>query len=316
MCDTCLDINSAPRKGKLLVNQVFKLDPTRTLTLRQRWVTDFDRRFKALKKLITVSVIENDCFGLTDKGKMTDFRVQAAAGPGQFAFTRSADKVEAFMAWLKEQEEAGLLTLVTKSRIGKAVEQPWTNVYIDTAYQQGIRRGRQELRKAGVDIPEFGDSISGKDPVVAMFNQPVHADRVGLIYSRVFTDLKGITAAMDTQISRVLAQGIAEGRGPREIASLIAGRVDAIGINRARILARTEVVRAHHSANVQEYRNAGVQGVQVQAEWLTAGDGRVCPLCAPLNSKVYSIDAIENMIPRHPQCRCVALPYMKDWEKK
>jgi SPP1 gp7 family putative phage head morphogenesis protein len=307
MCDVCLNINEQPTDKGLVVNAVLQMDPTRTLTLRKKFVADMDKRFGELKKLITVSIVLNDCFGLKPRVTApTPFFIQAAAKPGQFAFDRSSAKVEAFMAWLAEQEAAGVLQMVQKSRIGGAVEQPWTNIYIDTAYQRGIRRGRQELRNQGVDIPGFGDSQL-RDPVMVAFNQPIHADRVGLIYTRAYSDLKGITGVMDTQISRVLAQGIAEGRGPRELARTINERVDAIGINRARTLARTEVIRAHHSANIQEYRNAGVEGVSVKAEWSTAGFN-VCPICSALQGKVFTLDEIEGMIPRHPNCRCVCLP--------
>jgi hypothetical protein len=76
------------------------------------------------------------------------------------------------------------------------------------------------MRKAGAQVqPGF---------VNAAFFRPVHADRVGLIYTRAFTDLKGITDAMDASNSRVLTQGIAEG------AVLwrwrIVDRIDSIGI--------------------------------------------------------------------------------------
>lgn len=309
MCDACLNINEQPTDKGLVINAVLHMDPTRTFTLRKKFVADMDKRFGELKKLITVSIVLNDCFGLKPRVTApTPFFIQAAAKPGQFAFDRSSAKVEAFMAWLQEQEAAGVLTLVQKSRIGGGVEQPWTNLYIDTAYQRGIRRGRQELRNQGVDIPGFGDSQL-RDPVMVAFNQPIHADRVGLIYTRTYSDLRGITAAMDTQISRVLGQGIAEGRGPRELARTINERVDAIGITRARTLARTEVIRAHHSANIQEYRNAGIEGVSVKAEWSTAGFN-VCPICSALQGKVFTLDEIEGMIPRHPNCRCVCLPHL------
>ncbi len=303
MCDSCLDINEVP-VPRLAVNNILQFDPTRTLTLRKAFVTDMDKRFNALKRLIRESIIDNDCFGLVTPA--TPFSTLAAATPGQFRFDRSAAKVEGFMAWLQEQEKAGVLQLVNKSRIGTPVEQLWANTYIDTAYQRGIRRGREELRKQGVDIPTFGDKQL-RDPVIAAFNQPVHADRVGLIYSRVYSDLKGITSAMDTQISRVLAQGLAEGRNPRELARTINDRVDKIGITRARMLARTEVIRAHHAANVQEYRNAGIEGVSVMVEWSTAGY-KVCTVCSALQGKRFTLDEIEFMIPKHPNCRCVAIP--------
>ena len=50
-----------------------------------------------------------------------------------------------------------------------------------------------------------------------------------------------------------------------------------------------------------EYRNAGLSGVTVMAEWMTAGVG-VCPECAALEGKVFSLDTIEGMIPLHPNC--------------
>jgi SPP1 gp7 family putative phage head morphogenesis protein len=128
---------------------------------------------------------------------------------------------------------------------------------------------------------------------------------------------------MDTQISKVLAQGIADGDSPAAIArklnKVIGGGLDLTtktkaGIQRtipaqvrARTLARTEVIRAHHAATIQEYRNFGLAGVKVQAEWSTAGFN-VCDKCASLEGKIYTLDEIEGLLPFHPNCRCIALP--------
>lgn len=209
------------------------------------------------------------------------------------------------MSWLREQEERGDIRIIERTSAGagpRGLDRRWANLYIDGAYQQGIRRARAEMRAAGVPgLPAEG--------IEQAFNQPFHVDRVGQIYSRVYSDLNGITAAMDQQISRVLAQGIVDGLNPREIARQINQRVDAIGITRARTLARTEVIAAHHSANIAEYRAAGVEGVDVMAELLTAGDDQVCPECEALAADgPYDLDEIERMIPVHPNCRCVALP--------
>jgi hypothetical protein len=78
------------------------------------------------------------------------------------------------------------------------------------------------------------------------------------LFTRVFSDLKGITSAMDAQISRVLAQGIADGDGPallaRKLVATINGTkmgdlalTDTLGrfipaTRRAMILARTEII--------------------------------------------------------------------------
>lgn len=315
-------------------------DPTRTLTLRDRFAREMSVRFDRLVSVLIDSVATNDAFGLNNTTPR--LTVQTAAQPNQFAFPRSADKVEAFMLWLSQQNEEYILSggtrgIRTTTRLGgaSAAEAAWTSIYIESAYQKGIKRGRAELRKAGVDIPDFGDTL-GRDPIAVAFNQPFHADRVGLLYTRTFNDLKGVTTAMDTQISRVLAQGLADGRNPRELGQMlrrvITGAGEDLGVldtlgrwipakRRAQLIARTEVIRAHHSANIQEYRQAGILGVTVQAEWLTAGDGRVCQTCLELSRRdngfgpgIYTLDMVEGLIPVHAQCRCVALPYVGDWE--
>ncbi|MDH3359947.1 MAG: phage head morphogenesis protein [Desulfobulbaceae bacterium] len=307
-------------------------DPTRTITLRSRFVAEMNRRFKKLTDIIHESVVTNDCFGLEETPRIT---IQAAAQPGQFAFPRSADKVEGFMQWLSDQNEEFILSggrrgIRTISRAGGGVvsgADAWTSVYIESAYQRGIKRGRAELRKAGVDIPDFGDT-PGRDPITVAFNQPFHADRVGLLYTRTFNDLKGITTAMEGQVSRVLAQGLAEGRNPRDIGRMLNMVVTGDGLSvtdtlgrfiparrRAQMLARTEVIRAHHVASINEYRQAGIEGVKVKAELSTAGDGAVCVICASLEmdtqAKPATLDEIEGMIPVHPNCRCVAIPVVK-----
>jgi SPP1 gp7 family putative phage head morphogenesis protein len=139
---------------------------------------------------------------------------------------------------------------------------------------------------------------------------PFHMDRVGMLYARTFEDLKGITAAMDANISRILSQGMVDGDGPRSLAGKI---VDATGIsrNRAMTLARTEIIRAHHSAMVQEYKNWAVEGVVVKAEWVDAGFN-VCPKCSENNGKIFELSEIEGLIPLHPNCRCIALPTMPE----
>jgi len=57
-----------------------------------------------------------------------------------------------------------------------------------------------------------------------------------------------------------------------------------------------------------------MDGVKVDAEWHTAGDSRVCGLCAPLDYKktgrVWGLSEIKGKIPVHPLCRCVALPHV------
>lgn len=274
-------------------------DPTNTTTIRRAFEADMMRRFKRLRRSIMETIVKNDAFGLRG--------APVANEPGrqfQFAFPRASDKVSSFMEWLYAEQAASVLEVQRGAPLRSAAERAWSNVYIDSAYQRGIRQAGQELRAAGANVSDrYLDTA---------FNLPVHADRVGLIYTRVYSDLKGVTDAMDAQISRVLAQGLAEGLGPMEMARNIVDRVDRIGITRARTIARTEVIAAHAEASLNSYEEAGLEGVAVSAEFVTVGDNAVCPECEDLEGKTFLIDEARGMIPVHPNCRCAFIPVIED----
>ena len=310
---------------------VYSYDPTRTTTLRKAFVTALNKRFNELTRVIRETVYTNDAFGLGPGVEFTPLTFQmVAASPGAFNFPRSADKVEAFMKWLQVQVDSGMISVLELDQVGVGVEGAWTNKYIQDSYKRGIIRARYEMKKVGFDVP----SIEATGGIDIAFGTPFHMDRVGLLYSRTFSELKGITATMDQQISRVLAQGIADGDNPLLLARKLVSSINGSGMGelglkdtlgrfipakrRAEIMARTEIVRAHHQATIQEYRNWAVEGVVVKAEWMTAGDNRVCNQCADMEGSVFTLDVIEKMIPLHPQCFIdyqIPIYTSKGWKK-
>lgn len=283
--------------GHSHVDAVNRRDPTGTTGIRKGFEADMARRFRRVKALITQSLVENDALGL--KSKLMD----QALAPRQFQFSRSADKVAAFMTWLSDEQNE----IITGVRLGtpmqSAASGAWSNVYIEASYQKGIRDAGAQLRRAGAKVaPSW---------VEQAFTRPIHADRAGLAFTRTFTELRGITEAMDQQVSRVLAQGLAAGDGPFKIARDINERVDKIGITRARTLARTEVISAHAEATLNSFQEAGIEGVKVLSEFSTTGDGLVCPECDALNEKTYTLAQAHGVIPVHPNCRCAWLPVVE-----
>lgn len=303
----------------LTVNRKTQVDPTRTTGIRRRFFADGKRRFKVLKKNIRISIVENDCFGIAP-----GLLGLQPLPPRAFAFERDVTKLVNFMKWLESEEAKGILQRIYRSGTRAGVESGWTDVYIDSAYMQGIRRARIELERAGFDLSRFGPDALAQASILGSFNSPIHAEAVEMIYTRVFEDLKTVMGAMNGDIRRKMAdilrteisRGFAEGKGAETIARGIArsifSSVDRIGINRARLITRTEIIRAHHLATIAEYRQADSElKVTVQAEFSTARDERVCPDCASLEGRVFTLDQIEGMIPLHPQCRCAAIPHVE-----
>lgn len=186
------------------------------------------------------------------------------------------------------------------------------------------------IKKYKVKSPRMLYNLSVEDDESYIVNGFV-VHNCGLLFTRVYTELKNITSAMDLQISKVLSQGLIDGDGPRLLARKLISTINGTGMGdlgltdtlgrfipaqrRAEMLARTEIIRAHHQATIQEYRNWGIEGITVLGEWMTAGDERVCFRCSSLQGKIFTLDEIEPMIPLHPMCRCIALPWIKELQK-
>ena len=295
-------------------------DPSRTTVLRQAFVNAMNRRFTAIARLIFQAIVDEDVFGLMDEVRVT---ILQTPGPRLFNFPRSGEKVSAFMNWLEGRAQQDILQVTQIQQVGTSVEGAWTNMFINDSYRRGVIRARSQMRQAGMDIP----TISETGGVLASMNLPVHADRVGLLFTRTFNELKGITNVMEQQISRVLSQGLADGLNPRTIgrqlvATITGSGTGELGITdtlgrfipakrRAQILARTEIIRAHAEAQLQEFKNWGVEGVTVKAEWITAGDNRVCEQCAEAEGSKFTIEQAQGLIPLHAQCRCAWIPFIE-----
>jgi SPP1 gp7 family putative phage head morphogenesis protein len=300
----------------------YSYDPTRTTTLRNAFARNMRKRFRALTTVIQEAIVQQDVFGLSVQVN-ADLR---PPGYHAFDFPRLTQKVDAFMQWLRVQEELGILEIGHFTRLGGAIEDAWTNIYILDSYKRGVIRARSEMKKAGYRVPRVEESGG----IEAILGAPFHVDAVGYVYTRAFSQLVGITAAMDTQISQVLAQGLVDGDHPTRLARKLISTINGAGAGdlgitdtlgrfipaqrRADMLARTEIIRAHHTANIQEYMNWRAMGVAVLAEWSTSGGNRVCAICADLEGRRFELEEIQNMIPRHPMCRCVALPIEVDPE--
>lgn len=287
-------------------------DPTRTKTLRRRYAQRLRGQFANLNTAIREAVRERDIFRL---GQDTDTLQPADPRPPDardFIRAQDDEKIDAFMDWLQSQEERGVLEVIDRDE----------NQYIRSAYGTGLRNANRRLRDEGFEVDEA--------VMEATFNQPVHRDAVQRLFTRNFRELEGVTDAMDRQISRELAEGFTRGDNPNEMAARITDRVDKIGKTRSTTLARTETVRTHSEATLNRYEEFGVQNVTVRAEWLTAGDNRVCPICQSLEGRVFtveeartetrrvdlsgaanfSVDSMDVPIkpPAHPRCRCSLTP--------
>ncbi len=272
-------------------------DPTRSKTLRSQYASRLRGWYGKLNSQIRDSIISNDVFGLQQSSNEDD----PSELPNMSRMS-SDRQIERFKSWLEQQERRGILEIISTD----------DNTYVRQAYSKGLKHADSALAEEGISVPE--------ETVASMFNRPIHTDTLQRLFTRNYTELEGINNAMNQRINRELADGFSRGLNSTQIARNITDRVNDIGKRRAKQLAHSEVIRAHSDATLNRYEEMGVDDVTVQAEILTAGDRRVCPVCASLEGTTMTVqEAREGTFsfdgssypqkpPMHPMCRCAILP--------
>jgi SPP1 gp7 family putative phage head morphogenesis protein len=137
--------------------------------------------------------------------------------------------------------------------------------------------------------------------------QKVAAKRANSLSTRNFMEWEGITEAMNAKLGEILADGVSHGQHPREVARAITKEL-GIPSERAINIARMEIMRCHSEGQLDEVENLGVSELGTAVEWSTAGDDRVCKMCAPLNGIVLTTKEARDLLPRHDECRCCWTP--------
>lgn len=285
-----------------------KLDPTRTTTLRRQFMGEMKKRFRNLRSAVWQLVAVEDAFGIKANKKIEKARDKDRAGiiaNERWRFDADDAKLDNYRSWLSDQVDKEILS-VDPDNIGK----PWTQKYIKSAYQKGVTRAYIDTNKQRIlSSTDLGFVQGGKEAFLnASFSGAVAQSKLNLIGTRAFTQLKGITAEMDKEMTRILTNGLASGHGAKKIARDMTKAISGLEKKRALVIARTEIVYAHNEGQLDSFEAMNVQNVGVMAEWSTAGDDLVCPLCSPLDGVVLTVREARGIIPRHPNCRCAWIP--------
>jgi SPP1 gp7 family putative phage head morphogenesis protein len=247
-------------------------------------------------------LLVEDAFGLKPPNRPAYLREIAINQ--RWRFLTSNQKVAAFQRWLTQR----FGNVVLQEQLDE--DNVYWKKYVEEGYEKGAGRAFDDTRKVGlVNTKERLDFYNGskQEFLRSSFGRPEAIEKVKLLASRVLTDLKGVTQYVATRMSRTLTDGLVQGQGPRQIAATLT-RDLGVGANRADVIARTEIIRAHSEGQLDALERLGVEQVGVAVEWSTAGDDRVCPLCQPMDGVVYKTKEAHNLIPRHPRCRCAFLP--------
>jgi SPP1 gp7 family putative phage head morphogenesis protein len=223
-----------------------------------------------------------------------------------YPFTLDPAKLQGFTKWLKQKVKEQVFS--TRQGIAPSVSHAgnFSDTYVQSAYRRGVVDAYMNTRKQAYKdekLKGFFNTTTQEDFLRTSFASPISIDRMALLYTRTYNDLDGVTDAMSTKMSRILAQGIGDGLHPTEIANLLDDELD-LGEARSRMIARTEIIRAHAEASLDTYESFGVDEVsgEAETEWLATDDDRVCEECSDMSGEIFTVDEARGMIPVHPNC--------------
>lgn len=277
-----------------ITKRKYRLDPSKTYSLRRRFMRDMKRRFMALERAVQQLIANDDAFGL-DKREPPKIALHAIS----YAFMTDTQKTLEFQKWLQQQVDDGIL-VVHGAEVGK----PWTAKYVEAAYKQGVYRSYADMysKQAKTKLKWYSGTRS--DFIKSAFYQPEMMSKVELLSTRSFELLKGVTSQMSSEMNRIFASAIIEGKGSAATARALRERISSFTNRRALAIARTEIVYAQAEGQLDGFTGLGVAEVSAEVEWSTSGDGAVCEECGSMEGQVYPIGEAHGMIPLHTNCRC------------
>jgi len=158
----------------------------------------------------------------------------------------------------------------------------FAGAYVEPAYQQGTA-----VQYSNLSVQSAGYAASRPTLDALLTSQP-YRTRLGFLKARVSESLKGYAAAVRTHMGQVLSDGLAIGKGVRDIAAQLTKQI-GIESRAAMRIARTEVPGALRSARLAEADQAGADlGILTKEMHFSALSPTTRPTHRARHAKLYT----------------------------
>ena len=118
--------------------------------------------------------------------------------------------------------------------------------------------------------------------------------------------------ALKAELSKLLQQGLIQGKGSRELARLLRQRFD-VSKNQAEALMTTELRRVQTAAAKDSY----IRNEYEDYQFLTTNPKGPCDECKKLEGRHFKVKDMmvgKNAPPMHPRCHCTTAPWQDEEE--
>ena len=186
--------------------------------------------------------------------------------------------------------------------------------YVSVAYQRGTA---QQFANLSQQSPVYH---AGQKSLQDILMSEPYRRRIALVRAREFEEMKGLAGTTKNTLNRVLAEGIARGKNPREIAKDISSSVSSIDDVRARRIARTEVPTALRRARLDESDDATERyGLQTKEMHVSAMSPTTRPKHAARHGTLHTTEEQRDWWAEDANsinCKCSTVSVMVDGSGK
>ncbi|MBL4278842.1 phage head morphogenesis protein [Vibrio fluvialis] len=191
-------------------------------------------------------------------------------------------------------------------------QSPWLyEKYVSVAYQRGTG---QEFANLSAQSPAYAAEVENLRELI---NSEPYRLRIGLVKSRVFEEMKGLSATVKADMAGVLTDGIARGLNPSEVARALKVRA-GLEEYRANRIARTEITTALRRARWDESESAQVRfGLTTMQLHLSALSPTTRITHAQRHAKLFTVDEVRDWYATGSNsinCKCSQVAVLVDDE--
>ncbi|MGI6151799.1 MAG: minor capsid protein [Christensenellales bacterium] len=197
-----------------------------------------------------------------------------------------------------EQVEAAIKVNVAELR---AKQEQMVTKLLHSTYEKSYYRTAFDIQK-GLG---FGKTLELLNPV-EVANACAYPWSGASFSSRIWTNMD----ALSRELKETITVGLIRGTSIDEMARNIRDKMD-VSFSAAERIIRTETARVVEDAELQSYKDCGIEKYEV----LVQLDERTCKTCGPKDGQQHAVkDAQmgENYPPFHPNCRCTTVAVFDD----
>lgn len=128
--------------------------------------------------------------------------------------------------------------------------------------------------------------------------------------AKLIESVIGLNRQQALAVASYRAELIRSGLSPDRVALLVNIYSERKLIERALMIARTEIMAALNEGSLEAYRRAVREGLLTNPmkQWITTPDEKLCPQCEPLDDEEVPLEmpfsSGDMRPPLHPNCRC------------